>query len=140
MPVRFYLTAGACSLHDQQKQKARLTIILEVQIEMYSISENGSLSKRAVPLIEDGNKPTPVPLHHVMPVHEFLAPVGSSKDAISAALEGLQAGGYPDAGLGSMHGIRASRERRSSHGYINSIHSTPHVPAVPLWSPGQFQQ
>ena len=63
-----------------------------VQIEMHSIAADGRLSKRIVPLIEDGEEPTPVELQHVMPAQDFFASVGSSKDAISAALESIQAG------------------------------------------------
>ncbi len=59
---------------------------------MHSIAADGRLSRRVVPLIEDGEEPTPVELHRVMPAQDFFAPVGSSKDAISAALESIQAG------------------------------------------------
>ena len=45
-----------------------------------------------MPLIEDGEEPTPVDLRHVMPACDFFAAVGSRKEAISAALETLQAG------------------------------------------------
>ena len=63
-----------------------------MQIEVHSIGEDGSLSKRAVPLMEDGSEPTPVDLRHVMPAREFFAPVGTSKKAISALLDSLGAG------------------------------------------------
>ena len=59
---------------------------------MHSIGENGRLSTRAVPLIEDGSEPTPVDLHCVMPARDFLAPVGRAKEAISALLASLVAG------------------------------------------------
>ena len=62
------------------------------KIEMHSVAADGQLSKRIVPLIEDGEEPTPVELQHVMPAQDFFASVGSSKDAISAALESIQAG------------------------------------------------
>ena len=45
-----------------------------------------------MPLIDDGEEPTPVDLRHVMPARNFFAPVGTCKEAISAALETLQAG------------------------------------------------
>jgi len=59
---------------------------------MHSIAADGRLSRRVVPLIKDGEEPTPVELRHVMPAQDFFASVGSSKDAISAALESIQAG------------------------------------------------
>ena len=63
-----------------------------MQIEVHSIGEDGRLSKRAVPLIEDGSEPTPVDLHHVMPARDFFAPVGRCKEGISALLDSLKAG------------------------------------------------
>ena len=63
-----------------------------MQIEVHSIAEDGSLSKRAVPLIENGSEPTPVGLHHVMPARDFFAPLGTYKEAISALLDSLGAG------------------------------------------------
>ena len=63
-----------------------------MQIEVHSIGEDGRLAKRAVPLIEDGSEPTPVDLHHVMPAKDFFAPVGTSKEAISALMDSLKAG------------------------------------------------
>ena len=85
-----------------------------VQIEMHSVGEDGRLSKRAVPLIEDGSEPTPVDLRHVMPARDFFAPVGASKEAISALLDTLVAG---EAALSGLHMLRPStlwcRERHS---------------------------
>ncbi len=63
-----------------------------MQIELHSIRADGRLSRRLVPLIEDGEEPTPVDLRHVMPASDFFAPIESCKEAISAALETLQAG------------------------------------------------
>ena len=59
---------------------------------MHSIGEGGRLAKRAVPLIEYGSEPTPVDLHHVMPARDFFAPVGTTREAISALLDSLEAG------------------------------------------------
>ena len=46
-------------------------------------------------------------LHHVMPAREFLAPIVRTKEAISAALDSLQAGGqsHADASLFIKHAI-----------------------------------
>ena len=63
-----------------------------MQIELHSIGLDGQVSRRVVPLIEDDGEPTPVDLRHVMPAQDFLTPVGSSKDAICAALDSLKAG------------------------------------------------
>ena len=64
-----------------------------VQIELHSIAPDGQVTRRAVPLIEDGEEPTPVELHDAMPARDFFAPLEQSKEAIAAALDGIQAGG-----------------------------------------------
>ena len=69
------------------------TSLVHMQIELHSIAPGGQLGRRIVPLVEDGDEPTPVECHRAMPAREFFSLVDSNKDAISAALDGLKAGG-----------------------------------------------
>lgn len=62
-------------------------------------------SERHVPLVAQGDLPTPLDLQDALPLDDFLAPLGDCKEAICTAVEELQGWGEATRGRDGHRGF-----------------------------------